>query len=122
MAEIPLVQGRTAEPRRLQPEAKANHAPARGGGGGGNNGWGPFARIIQASDSDAVAKHLTNGSDELRRLRANSSLVKSDGLVDLLFGEQAETYVPDEVFGRLRWGGLFVYASRDQHDAWSLHD
>jgi hypothetical protein len=63
--------------------------------------------------SKLVARHLSRHSKEVRRLDPSSSLVKTGGLVDVLYHEDDDPHHPDEVFGRLRWGGLFVYSSRD---------
>jgi hypothetical protein len=64
--------------------------------------------------TEVIARHLVRHSDEFRRLQPSSSLVKTTGLVDVLYHEEDDPHHPDEVFGRLRWGGLFVYASRDR--------
>jgi hypothetical protein len=66
-------------------------------------------RAVRAVVNDVLAT-----SPEFQRFGHNSSRTKSDGLVDYLFAVGDEPHQPDEVFGRLRWGGQFVYLSRDK--------
>lgn len=40
-------------------------------------------------------------------------MTRPQGLVDFLFAVEDEPHLPDDVFGRLRWGGQFVYLTRD---------
>lgn len=61
-----------------------------------------------------VAGNLFSNDREFRRYGQNSSLLHPNGLVDFRFAIEDEPHQPDEVFGRLRWGGQFVYASRDR--------
>lgn len=68
-------------------------------------------RLIQAVVADAFQKDR-----EFRRYGHNSSLTKSTGLVDYFFAVGDEPRHPDDVFGRLRWGGQFAYASRDRRE------
>jgi hypothetical protein len=43
-------------------------------------------------------------------------------LADFLFAVEDEPHLPDDVFGRLRWGGQFVYICRDRQRANDLVD
>jgi hypothetical protein len=86
----------THEPQRPLADEPASH------------GRPPRHRTTQT-----VARHHLRHNDELHRLQPSSSLNKTSGLVDVLFHEEDDPHHPDEVFGQLRWGGLFVYASRD---------
>src|SRR5687768_14483060 len=71
---MPLFHGRTE--RRLDPaDAWAGIAPD----GSPAAPAAPARRV-----SDVVAAHLLRTNDEIRRLRPSSSLVKRDGLVDVL--------------------------------------
>ena len=45
-----------------------------------------------------------------------------DDLVDFMFTSGATPHEPDEVFGRLRWGGQFVYITPSRRQAESLHE
>jgi hypothetical protein len=71
-------------------------------------------RAPRRRTTETVARYLLSHDPEFARLRASSSLERTGGLVDVLFREEDEPHQPDEVFGLLRWGGLFVYASRDR--------
>ncbi len=74
--------------------------------GAGGTGYGD--RFI-----DAVAKHRyqqqTNGF-----LSARSAPGHTGAPVDFLFAARSDPKLPDEVFGMLQWGGLFVYVDTDQ--------
>jgi len=43
-----------------------------------------------------------------------TSLDRHGGMVDYLFAVDDEPHLPDDVFDRLRWGGTFVYITRDR--------
>jgi hypothetical protein len=80
--------------------------------------WAGIAAPFEVSTpgrktAQTVAAHLRRIDPEIDRLWPSSSFVKTNGLVDVLFHQEEEPHFPDEVFGKLRWGGLFVYASRD---------
>jgi hypothetical protein len=105
MADMPLVQGRSQH-QPFGTDAWAGVSPPGTAAPGRHGADG--RRVV-----GEVARHLLRHNPEVRRLRANSSLEKPTGLVDVLFHQEDEPHMPDEVFGRLRWGGLFVYASRD---------
>lgn len=69
----------------------------------------------------AVVKRVVLDPDpEFRHWEQNSSFNKSTGLVDFLVAAEGEPHDPDAVFGRLRWGGQFVYAARDAASVASL--
>lgn len=56
------------------------------------------------------------GDPEYQQHLRSTSLTREQGLVDYLFAVEGEPHLPDEVFDRLRWGGVFVYvANRRDH-------
>lgn len=126
MAEMPLLQGST-EPRlapgpvngRAAPAGRSAEAPPAAAPASTRVPVpAPAATPARAVDGrgaavEAIARHLCRHDPEIKQLRGSSSLEKPAGLVDVLFRGEGEPHDPDEVFGRLRWGGLFVYASRD---------
>ena len=107
MAEIPLTRDK-AEARIDETGAWAGIAPPY-------ESATPGRKIAQS-----VGQHLRRTEPEIQRLWATSSFVKKNGLVDILFHQEDEPHFPDEVFGKLRWGGLFVYAARDLEHVASL--
>jgi len=46
-------------------------------------------------------------------LMSSATAPKDDALFDFLFAGGNDPHTPDDVFDRLRWGGQFVYVSRD---------
>jgi hypothetical protein len=112
MTDMQLLQARAESPGAFD-------APAWAGGVEDSLAATPRDAVVRHSGSDSrrtidrVARHLLRVDPEVARLRASSSIEKAAGLVDVLFHQEDEPHQPDEVFGRLRWGGLFVYASRD---------
>ena len=85
------------------PGAECALAPADGRGGLFRD------RAVRAVTAASLAANA-----EFRRFGHNTSLTNAEGLVDYLFAAGDEPHQPDEVFGRLRWGGQFVYLSRDR--------
>jgi tRNA A-37 threonylcarbamoyl transferase component Bud32 len=82
-------------------------------------------RGAAADDGDlrVVAEHLCRDNPEIARLGGGSaSLDRAGGLVDVLVQGDGDLPEPDEVFARLRWGGLYVYASRDAAAVAALPD
>jgi hypothetical protein len=117
MGEMPLLQGSTE--RRLGP-GDLPDPPARPAAAAAARPAGALAPAADAPGAAAssavvraVARHLCRRNPEIGRLRPSSSLERPTGLVDVLFRAEDQPRDPDEVFGRLRWGGLFVYASRN---------
>src|SRR5687768_11374093 len=103
MTQMPLLQEPTQRPAEAGPWAGVAPQIA----------VSPPAIGRRRRVAEAVSAHLVHTNPEIRRLRASSSLEKTTGLVDVLFHQEDEPHFPDEVFNQLRWGGLFVYASRD---------
>lgn len=95
------------------PSSRASSAPAARAESGADEAPASAPAASCRRTTEVVARHLARHSNEVRRLQPSSSLVKPTGLVDVLYHEEDDPHHPDEVFGRLRWGGLFVYASRD---------
>src|SRR5688500_15885491 len=111
MADMPLLHAPT-KPAPVPNAARVADAPAPG-----INGHDLIAPV-----PDDVARHLVRRDPEIHRLLSSSSLVKTGGLVDVLFHQGEQPHLPDEVFDKVRWGGLFVYASRDEHHVNHLAD
>ncbi|HEX4795086.1 MAG TPA: hypothetical protein VH370_14930 [Humisphaera sp.] len=61
---------------------------------------------------ESAVRRILAGDLEFERYRSSSSLVQQDGLLDYLIAAEDEPHSPDEVFGRIRWGGQFVYLTR----------
>src|SRR5688572_14986674 len=78
---------------------------------------GPSSRMVQA-----VVRGAFEGDAEFDRYSYNTSETNPTGLLDYLFAAEDEPHDPDEVFGRLRWGGQFVYVSRDRREVQRLPD
>jgi hypothetical protein len=95
------------------PVARAPIADAKAPTNASDDATSEPALPLHRRTTEVVARHLTRHHEEFRQLQPSSSLVKTSGLVDVLYHEEDDPHHPDEVFGRLRWGGLFVYASRD---------
>jgi len=68
----------------------------------------------------AIQRRVLGGQAEFRHLRGNTSLAKPNALVDYVLAAEDEPHQPDDVFARLRWGGQFVYLSRNRRHVESL--
>ncbi len=123
MADMPLLQERTERRRDTDARARTDLRASIP-----DVGTRPVAvptidvRAPRRRVTEAVAPHLFRHHPEIRRLQSSSSLERPAGLVDVLFREENESHLPDEVFAHLRWGGLFVYASRDPRLVTALPD
>ena len=62
-----------------------------------------FDRLVKAAGDQAYRRQL-KGRDAVR-----SGALSNDELVDFLFATPGEPKLPEESFGRLRWGGVFAY-------------
>jgi len=60
--------------------------------------------------------------DEFRRYSYSTSEKISDGIVDFIFAGPTDPHMPDDVFGRLRWGGQLIYFSEDPQQIQRLVD
>ncbi len=58
-----------------------------------------------------VTRAILKSDPEYKAYGKNNSENLSTGLVDYFLAAADDACAPDEVFDRLRWGGLFVYAS-----------
>jgi len=70
-------------------------------------------------DDDLLALlivRVLDGDPEFGHYSQAGSLSKPLGLVDVLIAAPGQPHDPDEAFSRLRWGGQFVYVSRDGRD------
>lgn len=67
----------------------------------------------------AVIEHFTRTDPEYQRLnkRPADNAARKPGLVDFLFADKDSALSPEEVFERLRWGGVFVYVTHSAQDA-----
>ncbi|MDB5331224.1 MAG: hypothetical protein JWP03_2375 [Phycisphaerales bacterium] len=69
----------------------------------------------------AAVNHLMAEDAEFSRYRDPAeSARRQSGLADFLFAVEDESHSPDEIFGRLRWGGQFVYLTRHRRKARGL--
>ena len=80
------------------------------------------APVVTSSRFDAAIKQLLESDSEFRHFRASSSLQKPTGLVDFLIATDDEPHEPDDVFTRIRWGGQFVYLTRNASNLEGLAD
>jgi hypothetical protein len=67
----------------------------------------------------AAIDHLFVHDAEFERFALGANNDPSDQ-VDFLLAVEDETHDPDGVFGQLRWGGQFIYVSRDRERVESL--
>jgi len=70
----------------------------------------------------AAVRALYHQDTEYQHFGHTSAESRSAGLCDFLFAIEDEPHLPDDVFSRLRWGGQFVYISRDQDEVAALPD
>lgn len=63
-------------------------------------------------DAALQARYLADPEYQARSDK--TSLTRAGGMVDYLFAVDDEPHLPDDVFDRLRWGGTFVYVTRDR--------
>src|SRR2546430_1103336 len=59
---------------------------------------------------ETVVQSVLKEDAEFRRVFTGGP-VHRDGQADYLFAAEEEAHEPAEIFGRLRWGGQFLYAS-----------
>ena len=72
-------------------------------------------KLVDAVLRQAVRREATD------RVVARSSDVLTDGaLADVLLAGTGEPKLPDEVFGKLRWGGLFAYVAANEKSVSNL--
>jgi hypothetical protein len=74
------------------------------------------APLAPISPFNSALRQLLESNPEFCRYRerGSTSLQKPTGLVDFLIAGDDEPHEPDEVFGRLRWGGQIVYLTRNR--------
>lgn len=70
----------------------------------------------------AVARKLYRNNAEFARFGKKSSDLSGADLCDFVFAVDDEPHLPDDVFGRLRWGGQFIYISSDAERVVALPD
>jgi hypothetical protein len=68
---------------------------------------------------DAARRKLFANDEELERFGETGAGGEED-LRDFIFAAEEEPHDPDSVFARLRWGGQFVYVSRNRERVESL--
>ena len=61
---------------------------------------------------DTVVDTVLSGDAEFKHY-FSSVAARAAGQVDYLFAAGDEPHEPDDIFTRLRWGGQFVYVSRN---------
>ncbi len=62
----------------------------------------------------AVQRKVLARDAEFRKFSQRTTQTTSSGLVDYYFAVADEPHAPEDVFDRLRWGGQFVYISKDR--------
>jgi len=67
-----------------------------------------------------ITQGVLEPDPEFQHFRKSSSLVKPTGMLDYLIATDVRTPEPDAVFARLRWGGQFVFVSRDKGEVVAL--
>jgi len=79
--------------------------------------WRPkAARARDAAEyANVIDGILTNPADQLRFRRSNAQYSDS-GMADYLLGISGHPNHPDGVFRRLRWGGQFIFVSKQQRE------
>jgi hypothetical protein len=104
----------SASPPRIAPPNSA--APALGRAR-------PFAADRETFIA-AVAKRAFGKSDaEFSHYGPNKlTAIPGPKLADYLFAVEEESHLPDDVFGRLRWGGQFIYITQDRRRAGDVLD
>ncbi len=68
----------------------------------------------------AVVRKLYRNDPEFACFGEHVSTRSGADLYDFVFAVDDEPHLPDDVFGRLRWGGQFVYVSGDREKVESL--
>lgn len=66
-----------------------------------------------------VIEHFARTDNEYKRIHPRTAELgtRRPGLVDFLFADNASGHVPEQVFDRMRWGGVFVYVTHSAQDA-----
>ncbi len=70
----------------------------------------------------AAMRRLYRGDAEYAHFGQTSPASQGADLCDYHFAVEDEPHLPDDVFGRLRWGGQFVYISTDREKVAALPD
>ena len=68
----------------------------------------------------AVREKVLDGDAEFRHFEQTSSLHKRVGLLDFHVSADGQPHQPEDLFGRLRWGGQVVHVSRNRRDVAEL--
>ena len=63
-----------------------------------------------------VTRRILRSDPEYKMYGRNNSELRHTGLVDYYFAADSDPCPPDEVFDRLRWGGVFVYVASKLSD------
>jgi hypothetical protein len=63
---------------------------------------------------EALVRELLSRSREFGKVGGPAALHPPRGLADYLIAVEDEPHAPEEIFARLRWGGQFIYASRNR--------
>ncbi len=74
--------------------------------------WQPLPPQLRQALITTILQTYLKDDAEYQTHRDKTSLTCKQGLVDYLFRIEDEPHGPDDIFDRLRWGGIFVYLSR----------
>src|SRR5687768_13801240 len=74
---------------------------------------GPMPAHASPLVQSLIERRFAGDEEYLRFLNGQTPRT---GLVDFLFATGAEPHEPEQVFPRLRWGGLFVFASSERRE------
>ncbi len=68
----------------------------------------------------AVIRKLYRNDVEFAAFGKKTSDITGADLCNFIFAVDDEPHLPDDVFGRLRWGGQFIYISMDRNEVATL--
>ena len=74
------------------------------------------APIVAPEELSLLKRQVLDPDPEFQHFEQSSSLNKRSGLLDYLIATNGQRHDPDPAFARLRWGGQFVYVSRNRRE------
>ncbi len=67
-----------------------------------------------------IENNVLKNDPEYQRYSFRSSETQDQGLLDFVFATASEPHTPEAVFDKMRWGGLFVFISKNQQEVVKL--